>query len=96
MRDPALTLCMVAHIPDDGIAAFQEYEASVLPLLGDHNGELLHRYRNAEGTMEMHIVRFEVVKDFDMYRTSEIHKKFAALLEKSGASVTVHEVSDIV
>ena len=95
MRDPALTLCMVAHIPLHGVAAFQEYEGSVLPLLNEYSGRLVHRYQNADGTMEMHIVQFTSAVDFAAYRASNSRTKFAQLLEKSGAEVSVHEVTDI-
>ncbi len=95
MRDPAFLICVVAHVPPDGVAAFQEYEAAVLPLLTDYNGRLIHRYQNADGTMEMHIVQFPTAADFAAYRMSEPRLKFAPLLERSGAKITVQEVSDI-
>ena len=95
MRDPAVLICMVAHIPPDGVAAFQEYEAAVLPLLDDHNGRLIHRYQNADGVMEVHIVQFSTPADFAAFRASDIRQKFAPLLERSGAKISVQDVTDI-
>ena len=43
----------------------------------------------------MHIVQFTSADDFAAYRASNSRTKFAQLLEKSGAEVSVHEVTDI-
>lgn len=95
MRDSALSICMVAHIPSDGVSAFQEYEATALSLLCDYNGQLIHRYQNTDGTLEVHIVQFASADDFAAYRTSETRQQLAPLLERSGAKVTVESVTDI-
>ena len=53
-QDRALLLALTARIPPAGIAAFQAYEAQVLPLLGMHGGSLQRRLRNDDGTVEVH------------------------------------------
>ena len=63
-----LTLALVAKIPASGVDDFQAYEDAVLPLLPDHGGRLERRLRNADGTLEVHIVSFASRAGFDSFR----------------------------
>jgi hypothetical protein len=49
---------VVATIPSDGFDAFVEYEAAVLPLLGDHDARLEWRVRSLDRTLEVHLISF--------------------------------------
>jgi hypothetical protein len=49
---------MIADIPPEGVAVFQEYEHRVLALLGRHQGRLERRLRTADELVEVHVVSF--------------------------------------
>jgi hypothetical protein len=55
--DP-VTLVFIARMPAEGVADFRAYEDAVLPLLPEYNGRLERRLRNADGTVEIHILSF--------------------------------------
>jgi uncharacterized protein (DUF1330 family) len=40
------------------LAAFEAYEAAVLPILSDHGAALERRLRSCDGAMEVHILDF--------------------------------------
>ena len=88
-------LAMTARIPVSGVAAFQDYEAQVLPLLGHHDGALQRRLRNADGTIEMHLVHFKSRDGFDGFRNDPRRTAAAQLLAASGAVNELIEVSDV-
>jgi hypothetical protein len=56
--DSALTLVMVADVAPEAVAAFQAYEAQVLPLLARHGGKLERRLRSRDGLSEVHVISF--------------------------------------
>lgn len=88
-------LTVIARIPEDGVAAFQAYESHVLALLAEHDGRLERRLRNADGTMEVHIVRFGSRSAFERYRQNPRRQAAAALLEQSQARLEVMELNDV-
>lgn len=94
-EDRGLLLALTARIPAGGVAAFQAYEASVLPLLGDHDGVLERRLRNADGTVEVHLVRFATRDAFDRFRADPRRAAAAHLMAESGAVTEVTEVADV-
>ena len=90
-----ITLALVARVPASGVAAFQSYEAQVLPLLAEHGGELQRRMRNADGTVELHIVRFASAASLDGYRSDARREAAGPLLQQSGAVLELMELKDV-
>ncbi|SFJ30499.1 hypothetical protein [Bradyrhizobium sp. Gha] len=90
-----LTFALIARIPADGVAAFRAYEDAVLPLLPEFNGRLERRLRNADGTMEVHIVSFASDADFQNYRIDPRRTAQAWLLEKSSAKLELLPMTDV-
>lgn len=41
------------------MVAFDAYEATVLPLLTEHRGRLIGRYRSTDGLTEVHVLGFD-------------------------------------
>ena len=91
----ALTLALIARIPAPGIAAFQDYEAKVLPLLAEHQGSLQRRLRSDDGTSEIHIVRFASQIAFESFRSDPRRAAAAHLLVASGAVTEVIAMHDV-
>ncbi|HVK20839.1 MAG TPA: hypothetical protein VM677_05715 [Actinokineospora sp.] len=88
------TYVMIARVPEHGLAAFDAYEAAVLPLLADHGGRLERRLRSADGT-EIHLVSFTDSRGLDSYRADPRRVAAAHLLAESGAAVELLQVDDI-
>jgi hypothetical protein len=84
-----------AHSPKEGIADFRAYEDAVLPLLVEFNGCLERRLRNADGTVEVHIVSFASETDFQDYRNDPRRTAHARLLEKSAARLDLLPMQDV-
>jgi len=92
---PDLVLALIARIPATGVSDFQAYEARVLPLLPEYGGALERRLRNADGTVEVHILRFTSRDCLDRFRQDDRRKAAAPLLQKSGASIELMELQDV-
>lgn len=92
---PPVLLAIVLRIPLNGVREFQAYEDRVLPLLAKHGGTLERRLRNADGTMEMHVVRFTTRSGFDSFRADPERAAAATLFASSGASAELSEMSDV-
>jgi hypothetical protein len=90
-----LTLALTVRMPASGVTQFQAYEARVLPLLAGHGGKLERRLRNADGTVEVHIVHFASRAEFDSFRNDPMRSAAAHLLVASGAVTELTEVNDV-
>jgi hypothetical protein len=90
-----LLLVMTARIPVAGVAAFRDYEAAVLPLLAEHGGMLQRRLRNADGTVEVHLVSFTSQAGFDRFRKDPRRSAVVHLMTASGATAELLEVMDV-
>lgn len=90
-----LTLALIARVPPEGVADFQAYEATVLPLLEQYGGALERRLRNGDGTVELHILRFPSRAQLDSFRADEARAKAQPLMELSGAAVELMELADV-
>ena len=53
-----MLLTAIARSPPDGVPEYLAYEDRVLPLLAEHGAALERRLRTADGTTEVHLVRF--------------------------------------
>jgi hypothetical protein len=67
----------------------------VLPLLPEYGGALERRLRSADGTKELHIVRFGSRADFERFRSDPRRSAAAPLLQRSGAVVKMMELHDV-
>jgi hypothetical protein len=90
-----LTFALIARIPHEGIEDFRAYEDAVLPLLPEFNGRLERRLRNADGTVEMHIISFASATDFQNYRNDPRRTVQARLLEKSSAKLELLPMTNV-
>ncbi len=92
---PGLTMALTFRIPSDGIAAFQNYETRVLPLLAEYGGALQRRLRSSSGMFEFHVVHFATAEGLARYRADPRRSELAPLFERSGATVESIEVEDV-
>jgi hypothetical protein len=92
---PGLVLALLARMPPEGVAAFQAYEAAVLPLLDSYAGTLERRMRNEDGTTELHVVRFASRSEFERFRADPDRLAAAPLLQQSGAVIELMELRDV-
>ena len=92
---PGIGLLVIARIPPEGVAAFQQYEAQVLALLAAHGGVLQRRLRSADQQTEAHVVWFPTAASFDEFRRDPRRRESAALLERSGARIEVLHLADV-
>jgi hypothetical protein len=82
-------------VPPIGVPLFQQYEAMVLPLVADHGGRLERRLRNGDGTVEVHVVWFPSISDFDAYRADPRRGEHQWLLDSSAALSELIEVTEV-
>jgi len=90
-----IVYAVLARVPDDGTNQFSQYEAAVLPLLPAHGGKLERRMRNADGTVELHLVSFPSAAAFERYRDDPGRRRHLPLLEQSRASQELFELHDL-
>ena len=58
-------------------------------------GRLERRLRSADGTAEVHVIRFETTDGLHAYRADPRRKQHAPDLEASGAEIELLEVEDV-
>jgi hypothetical protein len=90
-----LVLALIARVPASGVSHFQSYEARVLPILAEYGGTLERRLRSADGTTEVHVLRFTSRDGLDRFRQDERRTAAAPLLLRSGASIELMELQDV-
>ena len=95
MTNIGVTLCAIFRIPQDGLPAFQAYEAAVLPLVTEHTGVLQRRLRSLDGTVEVHVIWFPSASFVDAYRADPRRSVHADLFDASGAVAEVLTVADV-
>ncbi|MES2730184.1 MAG: DUF1330 domain-containing protein [Bacteroidota bacterium] len=100
MDNQKLYLTLLLFIKEGEEANFQAYEAQVLPLLSQYNGQLVYRVRPTadnfiqpaeELPYEIHLVSFDSRQDFDNYKQDEERKKHAPLFQQSIQKVLLIE-----
>jgi hypothetical protein len=96
MQNTGILFAMIARIPVEGIAAFQAYEAEVLPLLAEHGGVLQRRLRSADAAAEVHLVWFPSDQAFEGYQADPRRSLHAPLMQTSGAAIELLRLSDVV
>ncbi len=96
MRDPErLTLVVLVDVEPGGVAAFQRYEAVVLPLLERHAGRLERRLRTADGCAEVHIVSFGSRAGYESFVADPERAEHRGLLGDPPWSQRVLEVVEV-
>lgn len=90
-----LTFVMVADIPANGVPAFQQYEAHVLPLLSRHGGRLERRLRSHDLLSEVHIVSFETQSGYESYIADPERQMHRDLLDSVDVVQRLIQVSDV-
>ena len=79
---------------------FNSFEEKVLPLLKDHNGELVYRIRPDEGSViersrelpyEIHLVTFDSKADFERYKNDPKRLSYMAIKNDSVEKVVLIE-----
>jgi hypothetical protein len=84
--------------------AFHDFEEKVLPLLADHNGELIYRIRPDEKSFiassrelpyEIHLVTFKSKADFENYGKDPARLAFVDLKNNSVEKIILVEGSAI-
>ena len=81
-------------MPAEGLAAFEEYERRVLPLLSAHGGRLTRRLRSTDRLVEVHLLEFSSTEAFAAYRDDLRRAAHAELLRASGAETELLELYD--
>jgi hypothetical protein len=84
----------IARIPPAGVADFQAYESSVLPLLAEHAARLEHRFRAADGCLEVHVLHFPTAEALTAYRDDPRRAELAPALDASGATTELHLLTE--
>ena len=74
------------------IALFEQYEAAVLPLLGQHGGRLLQRVRSLDSVFELHLLEFDSDTGFASYRDDPGRAALRELFVRSGAESAITPV----
>jgi antibiotic biosynthesis monooxygenase (ABM) superfamily enzyme len=86
-----LHLTQLFYVKPGGEAAFEQFEAIVIPLLATHRGELVLRLRLGPGTQiggsaeppyELHIVRFASAADFEAYLNDPVRQQWLHLKDQ--------------
>jgi len=88
----------IIDVPAAGTAAFDAYEAAVLPLLTAHGGTLERRLRHRAGDggwTEIHVIGFASADGLASYRQDPARAAAAALLQTSGAQTRLVPVDDV-
>lgn len=91
------TMLMMAIIrmPQEGVASFQAYEEGVIPVQAQHGATMERRVRTADGTIEVHLMRFPSRVAFAAYMDDPRRAEHSRLFAVSGAVMEAFEVVDV-
>jgi hypothetical protein len=95
VRQTRPTWVQIVRLPPEGVTAFQEYEAAVIPLLPDHGGRFEARYRGQDGQVEIHVVSFASSAGMEAYMADQRRLELRPRLLQSGAQAELIEVTPI-
>jgi hypothetical protein len=88
-------IVMIADVPAPAVAAFQEYESRVLPLLDRHGGRLERRLRGDGGQVEVHVVSFGSRAGYESYLADPQRTGHRQLLAGAEISQRILEMEDV-
>jgi hypothetical protein len=87
------TYLFIARIPVAGIDDYQQFIASVFPLIITYGGTLERRFASADSTVELFFVSFPTADQFEELQSSAHIDAAAPLLYRSGAHFEVIPVA---
>jgi len=91
-----MLLTAITRIPPEGVRDYLAYEDRVLALLAEHGARLERRLRTADGTVEVHVIRFPSQAAVEAFMRDPRRDEHRPLLEASGAAMEVLTVDDVV
>jgi len=74
------------------LGLFEQYERSVLALLGRYGGAIIDRVRSTDGSSEIHLLQFPHVSALDAFKADPARAELQELWARCGASATSKEV----
>jgi len=74
------------------IETFDAYEATVMPLVAEHGGQVIGRYRTADGKTEVHVIGFANRTGRDGYTNDPRRQAAQPLRIKSGVQMQALEM----
>ena len=86
---------LIARVPNHGVADFQAYEDTVLPLLAEHGGHLDRRVRSRDGTLEVHLLLFESDESLDRFRADPRRVAANPMLDAASADLELIQVLSV-
>ncbi len=86
---------MIADVPAADVAAFQEYESRVLPLMARHGGRLERRVRSLDAQVEVHLISFETRSGLEAAMVDPERLESRRLLDGAGIVQRIHHVTDM-
>jgi hypothetical protein len=90
-----MLMIAIVRVPTEGLASFLAYEDRVIPLQAEHGARLERRVRTADGTTEVHLVRFPSQAAIDAYMDDPRRLDHRELFEASGAVMEALFVEDV-
>jgi hypothetical protein len=90
-----MLLTAIVRIPKEGIASFLAYEDQVIPLQAEHGATLERRVRTADGTTEVHLIRFPSQTALDAFMDDPRRLGHRPLFDASGAAMEALVVQDV-
>jgi len=91
------TMLMMAiiRVPREGVASFRAYEDSLASLQAEHGATMERCVRTADGTTEVHLMRFPSHEAFAAYMDDPRRSEHRRLFSASGAAMQAFEVEDV-
>jgi uncharacterized protein (DUF1330 family) len=80
-----MRLLVTIDLSGADIAAFEAYEAAVLPLIAVHGGRLEMRVRASDAWSETHLLHFPDEAAFEAYLADPVRQKARSIWEGCGA-----------
>lgn len=90
-----MRLLVTITLKPNGLAAFEAYEAAVLPLLERYDARLEARVRSKDATEETHLLWFPDEAAYKGYLADGDRAATAPLFAESGATAQVKEVESL-
>lgn len=90
-----MLLLVQIDLSNADLPLFEDYEAKVLALLGDHGARLEARLRSKDGRSETHLLEFPSATALEAFRADPARLKVQDMWERCRASSVLTEVDRI-
>jgi uncharacterized protein (DUF1330 family) len=87
---------IVINLSDADLMKFEEYEATVLPLVRKYGGRVEARVRALDGSSETHLLFFPGEQALAQYQNDPIRSGAQSLWKQCGARSVVSDVEHVV